>query len=345
MKRISPITRWHAWMVAVLTIVMALAQSALAGPCANVQIDTKSAGASKTKCGYSENTCQANNPNNRYLQRIEVSSGSFYYAEFDFDTGFVTQNGSYQTTTISVFDPANNCTNTTTCSGSANALYYSLPWYYTTPYLDVYNGSMTDCNTWSDGGSAIYWAQYSVGGYEPYAQTTASPCTATTSGNNWSYTYSLNFGTDWVIVNAQANDTFTLSTLYTDPMLRGYMLAAIPAYPAAWATNVNSSAYYHLTSDHLTANGGRMKYRFHVTDCVADPNVSYLIKWDEVTTYDDPTIPSSIKHMKERVPGTADPINGVYSSEHEVAVPSTTCVITENVQNPPTIIPSGAPGE
>jgi hypothetical protein len=355
MKLNSLITSWHDWAVIFSTILMmmALAGSALAGPCAKVQIDTKSAPASKDKCGYPEIGCPTPNPAHFYLNQTIAGTGNYFYYSYESTSGSTFQTGFFTETQIGIYDPANNCTNTTTWFGVAQAHILKKTYLGVISDQEDYSGSVNGSGMWieSDGGDAVSlvgsWINLPLP--DGSQTTTYSPCAPTSAATHQSgsYTSSGSVGLDFIFehITLDGKQTTNISKLYTDEMLREYLIKAIPAYPSDWATNINSSAYYHLNSLHSHADGARMKYRFHVTDCVPSSNVSYLVEWDEVTTYDDSTVPASIVHMKERIPGSADPVNGVYGSEHEADVPLQPCNITENVLNPPTIIPTGPPGE
>jgi hypothetical protein len=305
---------------------MALTQRAEA-QCAQVNIDTLFAGAGKTKCGYSENTtCGSYNPNNRYLKSTAISTAYVVYSAYTQGSYFETENGFYETTSISTYDPANNCAFITTCTGSAQAnkivIYDGDPGDTSSDFN--YSGTLSsDCNTWSDGGSAIATVNSWIGSVSP----TSTPCTATTSGIDSSGSSSGSSDYGYYNDSYDENNTTTLGSLYTDAMLRSYLLAAIPSYPSTWAANANSSAYYTLTSDHLTAAGGRMKYRFHLTAYTV--NFSYRVTWDQVTTYPNNSPAPSVQHMQEEIQGNGDPVNGTYGSVHEVDVPGTPSTITE----------------
>jgi hypothetical protein len=129
-----------------------------------------------------------------------------------------------------------------------------------------------------------------------------------------------------------------LDTEYTDQMLHDDVVALLPAYPADWSIGA-ASAYYTLSTDHTAGAGGKMRYRFHVTDCVKDQQ--YLVTWDEVTFYPDNPTPA-VSHLSEQVAG--DATGSVYTSEHEIGVPPSPMTISIANWDVTAVSPSGPPG-
>jgi RHS repeat-associated protein len=120
--------------------------------------------------------------------------------------------------------------------------------------------------------------------------------------------------------------TFQRENEYTDPMLSEDIRSLMSAYPD-WSAGA-ASAYFSLDETHIYGAGARMKYRFKIPD--TDKDETYLISWDELTTYANGSV--STNAMAEEVEGTGDPEVPVYSSEHEVDVPSIPSIVTvENV--------------
>jgi hypothetical protein len=355
---ISPYNIARTLAAVLLATTMNLTGPAYAGPCAQASLDTKSAGASRNKFGFQG--CHTTSPPTYYLVNNITDSLSINHNQCDNpNNDFWSQNGSLNTTDVHAYnmsqahiDPNTHlwtAPTTDNYSGNASYNYFSCCPNNQSPESATLNST----GQWSDSGKTagdIGFLQYEFidnSYYSPFITTTPK-CTQTidevdTTGS-YSYYNSDGTGEDWSYVEHSMLDGKSLSEVYTDGMLRSDVLSIMPAYPAAWATNSNSSAYYHLTtSDPVTGSCGKMMYRIHITDCVADPNVSYRAHWDEVTTYDNGG--SSTKHMQETIPGTADPVNGAIGSPHEIGVPGTPGAITVNVQNPPEIIQNGSPGQ
>jgi hypothetical protein len=115
-----------------------------------------------------------------------------------------------------------------------------------------------------------------------------------------------------------------LSTPYTDSLLYSTLVAGIPAYSGGLPPG-NGTASYSLDSNHYTATGTKMEYRFAVSSCL--PNQSYLVQWYQVTTYPNGT--TSAQNMEEEVSSSGDPTVPAYTSVREVDVPSQPSSITE----------------
>jgi hypothetical protein len=121
----------------------------------------------------------------------------------------------------------------------------------------------------------------------------------------------------------------TLSSEYTDTMLRAEMMSMIPATFGGWltASGAFTSAYYGLDGNHVNASGLRSQYYFHISDC--QPHTSYFVLWDEVTTYSESGQPPLVKHRSEEVESNGDPVAGTDSSMHTAEVPVTPGEVTE----------------
>jgi hypothetical protein len=298
--------------------------------CGRVDIDTRSASAWWCKCGFQENICEPHNPPQLYLKQTIVNTASCFLFSYDMLSGTSsTKSGSSTSTSVYTYDPANECDifDCAASSGSAHADSVYTSGFGTSVSSEHYSGTIINCDTWDDGTAANNISVWPSGIH----LTTISDCNSTTANTHLFGSYSTggsSGGSGWY----DSKQTITLSKPYTDDMLRGYLLAAMPDY-SPWAMNANSAAYYILETVcgdggcTVRATGGKMKYRFHVTDCQI--HIDYIVYWDEVTTYPNNNPAPSVKHQWEEIEGTGDPVNGAYGSEHEVNVPATPSTITE----------------
>ncbi len=132
----------------------------------------------------------------------------------------------------------------------------------------------------------------------------------------WSY---IDSGLDWW-VNYGSSWEHTLSDEYTSQELIGHTINDVKAleYPGFWEEYFRY-AYTELLPDELWneemwAQVQKMKYRFHFA---GTPGVTYLIRWEEVTLWEDGG--TSTRSLEELVPGAGE---DTYSIEHEVLPPS-----------------------
>jgi hypothetical protein len=346
-------------LVALLVMVVACSEHAQAGPCGHVSIDTLSAWASKSKCGWT-NYCNGSPPTLYFLTTTIVYSWSFWMKNVDYNyqtdqhcnrfgdaiVDYTSESGYWNEKDIYTM---NRFTQSCTITYSGKA-YYT----HTDPYgvhTLTYVATQLPSGDWYPSYEAV---EYAIEGLErelaissAYMSMVPSRCTLTMKcGPEWvgkpSWFEDVKYCPGGVpaemityhdaSVDAD-NTTYILDNEYTDLMLRGDAMSLMPAYPKKldgsfrWANNANSSAYYHLTADHYTASAGKMKYRFHVTDCVKDE--IYLVKWWQITVPDNVYTVTSYELLEEKVTGNGDPVNGVYTSEREVGPPAAPSTIYE----------------
>jgi len=295
-----------------LIIGMMFAVQVHAGPCAAVAFNDMTTSAGKDKCGFSENSCQVSTPPKIYLQQDNEDYASC-------NEGYYNQSDILSYDRLSCFmsvaesisgeltDSGGNTPFLITMTITTNGTTYSYDADYEAALWGGLQGAFTgikaDCEgygTYTTNGSCSAMVLCGSGN---------GSCTVTNGGN---------------IFNglASSTTTSTLSSEYTDAMLQADVIALMPAYPN-WSGDIDgaNSAFFHWgDATHESCSGGKMKYRLHVTDCVAKE--TYLVKWDEITAYDGSTN-LSISHLKEKVAGSGDPTTGVYTSEHEVPMPTT----------------------
>ena len=362
--RIFTCRRLRAPSIILLAAAMNLNEPAQAGSCATAAtafLDTMSSAASRSKFGFLNNECQQFSPPTYYLVDTETLSISV-----ESDSAAGTPPGSTNNQCVTFTDSENGTLNQTdvyVCDKS-HASFSDGNWTVPVIHITGFGSATYDNNGTVD--SATYscdspddcgWS-YPGGGDAPGevetwldcdSCTTTPICTKTIDEDDVTGSGSTNYPSDsgcfsWSSWSLVAHIFYhSYSEEYTDGMLLGDLIANMSAYPAGWATNSNSSAYYHISADHASARAGKMKYRIHLTDCVADPNVSYRVHWDEVTTYDNGG--TSIKHMQETIPGSADVVNGVVGSTHEIPVPGTPSTVTVTLYNPPELISNGPSGQ
>jgi hypothetical protein len=314
-----------AWKTAFIIFSIAFVRMQVHAQCADVQAEYKVAPGGANKCGnFAENEGYASTPPKFYLQSKTVTTETA-----DEETGpdpYSIENGSYNT--IETYTESYlYCTNDYHRTGSASYAYAAGSSegdeYSYTEYATV----LSD-NAWSDdvpGGGCVYCDIIDIGnGFDSSVTTTTSTTiilTETASSH-------ISDGYSYDDVSANLKQTSVLSDEFTDGLLRSKAISSILDYPSTWTTNYAASfgaASYILDTSHIYASVARMKYHFHVTDCQL--HTSYLVTWDEVTTYPDGTAPS-VNHMQEEVEGNGDPVGGVYTSDHVRDVPGTPSTIT-----------------
>jgi hypothetical protein len=281
--------------------------------CAMVQIQNLSTSTNLCKCGFGE--CLVSTPPKYFLVQTTVSS----YAATQY-----TNSTSSSVTEIETCSPP-SCNQSTSYSGSCS---YSGEGYLPSVndvYVGNFSATMDTNGDWSDGGFC-YLLQLPFG--NPIPINCTNQCTSTVTSQNC-YT------------NGGANSTFTqtLSSEFTDNMLQGYIISDMPTYPTNWSPGSGMAFWQWGDSNHICASGGKMKYRFYVTN--TQLHTTYEIKWLEITTYPNGTATTQTK--SEEVPGNGNPFNGVYSSTREVPVPATPCSIWEAGVTI-TVVPQGQAG-
>ena len=218
--------------------------------------------------------------------------------------------------------------------------YYGSATYDDGNPLDDCSASITNATTgrWDDF-DCENAASGSIGGVilgcETYGTlTTGGDTTETSQTTNWSGNYSYEGTTG----ETTGSDSITVSSLFTDEMLQGFIISSMPPYPTSW-TSGGGTAFWRLDENDGCGAAGKMKYRFYLT--ATQLHQTYEIKWHEVTIYPNGT--ASSHSMSEEVPGNGDPVNGVYSSIREVAVPTAECSISE-VYDSVTVVSQGLAG-
>jgi hypothetical protein len=293
--------------LAVLLLTVTMVETAY-GDCAAITPEYMNSTAGMSKCGFTEFPCQISTPPKYYLvETVENNANASV-------SGSPGDNLALDTTTTTTAYPTNACSQTNTYAGSASDSASSC------------SGTIIDpiAGTWSDPCVAYPIAEtaffvnlaYTEGGGSTN-ETCSSTSDVFTETGSWTY------GTG--SVSGSATSTSTLSTEFTDGMLYGYVVALLPPYQAYWTIGV-SSAFYTLSSDHTSAAGGKMKYRFHITDCIQ--NQKYLVTWDEITTYPNSNQTPVVSHLKEKLTGNGDMTVGVYTNPREKDVPATPSTIT-----------------
>jgi len=298
--------------------------------------ENKAVTTNKSKCGFTEFPCQVSSPPKYYLKKITQWNSSWDWSSSDGGSS-----GLDNTSRVNTYDHM-SCSESSysTEGGNDGSRAYSC-----TTTVNA-SGTTTTGDCFLSGAVAGIYGPLSVEcrfaaskGQGSYSTNGACSSTATSSGEQGTYSNPGGSG------DVNKNATWNLCSEYTDSMLRGDMLSLLPAYPtdpADWNVCGDScgSAFYNLTSDHVTASGGKFKYHVHILPCPHD--VKLLVEWDEVTIYANSGQPPSKKHIKEKVSGNGDP-NGLYTSEREVGVPTAECTIDEeNLQV--TLDPSGSGG-
>jgi len=118
-----------------------------------------------------------------------------------------------------------------------------------------------------------------------------------------------------------------LSKEYTDQMLRAKMIGGLPPYPTDYSEG-SGQAFYSLSDNHSSCSGGKMKYKFFLCGFASSQKgQQFKLQWNEVTAIPGQAT-NSIAPMSETVTGDGDP-DGMWSSVHEVQVPTSPCTITE----------------
>jgi hypothetical protein len=150
--------------------------------------------------------------------------------------------------------------------------------------------------------------------------TNASSCTPTFQQSLTTGAYSDAYGY-WTFKYEYDEKLFTE---YTDDLLLQHTIDGMGPYPTTWSYGP-ASAYWSLTSTNPTddnfhhyGSAGKMQYVFYIPACTAKQ--TYLIKWQEITTYPETGKRPSVRKMHEQV--TADANSGVSSSIYEIKVPS-----------------------
>lgn len=323
----------------------------------SIEINTVHAGASKYTCGFPEYDCDAPISYTNYLTKTETTSYSYtegwtrfdYYVGSDCNPGALAASYSYsssgsdnETTTTTYYDRF-ACLTTSTYSGDASCNVNSSSGYNVAETGHI-NNEIT--GAWDDGGVAAsdadsyvvalaydYSSWFTNNAFPPYGWI----CTPTAYYTGWavgsemdssSNCYYDTLGLRYYINHNSSitsdSDVAVLSDPYTDDLLRADMMSLIPAYPTnsdgtlAWST-ANSSAYYHLASDHSNAQGARMKYQFKITGC--QPKQTYWVTWQIVNIPDGggPGATNSIPPME--ITTGSDPNQPYILDGGEIPVP------------------------
>jgi hypothetical protein len=332
------------WKPAIVVLALAVLRQSAHAQCANVQAVYQTASANAQKCGFAE-LCCASTPPKYYLQSQDIvtdyGGGDEDYAWAGTLTMFI-PTGNYDTTTTTTYNYL-SCATQVTYSGTCT--YQEIDDFIEapgppdpSPATINYSATRNSTGTWieTDGGYAIEYADDIIDpdeyGYSGWL--TGEECTSGATTNSVSLTSqtlcTAGFGAygegSW---SSKQTETTILTSEFTDPMLRGKMMSLIPATFGGWmnATGAFASAFYSLDINHFNASGLRSQYYFHITDC--QPHTSYIILWDEVTTYADGGQPPLVKHLSEEVESNGDPVAGTDSSMHTAEVPVSPSVVTE----------------
>jgi len=196
------------------------------------------------------------------------------------------------------------------------------------------SGSITNALTgqWDAGGTTANntYQQLIMNEFNGYYAVGTNICSQTLNENMWTIAY----GDDSVSETAYYTDSDMLSFEFSDSMLRGYMLQAIPPYPpedppSNWSWG-SGTAFYAQTVDHSQCSGGRMKYRFWLCDQNStQQGQQFRLDWTQTTTYPGTNQPPLTQQMSGIVTGDGGS-SGIYVLEHSVDVPGTPCTITES---------------
>jgi hypothetical protein len=344
--------------MAAFVFVIVMAEQAQAGPCANVTMENMSTSASKDKCGFSE-YCNPSTPPKIYLKQTYAET-KWHHFIYDSDwIGPLSIPGTAEMKVISVYDRF-TCDPTSTFSGSASCTVIVDEDYDLNTFSDSIINSAT--GEWTDSFSPSgefdgnWFESFYLASYPVYADAFDEVCwnsgrpdeingqstdqvfiytsddphptflySESSASGSWDDEEDFPYHESWY-GDYYLKNTWTLEDEYTDGMLRQDMMSLIPAYPTDWSAG-SGSAFYNMTSDHLSCSGGKMKYRVHVTDCV--PRENYLVTWWEITVSLPAGIVSSISKKTETLTGSDDPVNGVEGQVHEVDVPSNPSSIYE----------------
>jgi hypothetical protein len=309
----------------VTTLVMA-DRSSLAQTCGQAYLQTCAISAGLSKCGFN-NACAGSTT--LYLHQAYTQTASATN-----DGGLPwEQTSSWSISETDVQNPFNNCGNTTN-SYSGEAEYMDSSGGSTSATMDPITGN------WSDGGTAYTEAlTVEVGcweqDYDSGDATNTDTCSSTTD-EDAAGGYA-DFGD--TIVSMTVTTTYMFSQPYTDDVLIANIKTATSVYPTNWLSGCGAAFWQWGNTNHSSAAGGKMKYRFYLTN--TQLHQTYKIKWHERTTYLNGALSS--QNMSEEVAGNGDPVNGVYSSTREVAMPTAECKITE-VEDSVTVVSSGQGG-
>jgi hypothetical protein len=338
---------WQAMLVALMLVMF---RGYAQGQCASVQAIYKVGSGSADKCYFTEFT-DPSTPPRYYLQETIVNTDYLNHDYNNENNGCLDlENGEYYSwdvnnstasfnTVETITCDSLDCTPTTSWSGTVQwQIFYSTVNEPDEPSSS--SSTMNSAGDWLDGGDTYDYAiDYvfdlygATGSTTTSSQTTPVVLTSSTSGslnNSTNFSACAGSTSEATIWSLKETSTTTLSHEYTDNMLINNMKSAVnSSFSAAqWMTNYADSfgsAFYDLSSDHASVSGGKMQYYFHISDC--QPNTSYLVTWDQVTTYTDGSA-NSVQHMQEDVEGSGDPVNGVDSSTYTVDVPGVNCIIT-----------------
>ena len=151
-----------------------------------------------------------------------------------------------------------------------------------------------------------------------------------------------NYYTDGVSLTRDMKTTFTFSNPYTDDSLRSDIIGMLGPLPDLLFGSPPCQAWWQIDSIfHACGSASEMEYTVGVLSSVI--NVSYLVQWNEVTTYPDGSSTSVPKY--EYVVGTGDPINPAFGAIHVVAVPTVLSVISETSPTATVAPPPANPGD
>jgi hypothetical protein len=324
------------WKTMLIVFILGVFRGYAPAQCASVQALYKIAPGIAIKCGVGELCSDISTPPKLYLQQQDIytGSGSLDSSLVIYGGGLSFSSASYNYTITDKYN-SQDCSDQTSYSG--NAKYNSES---SNPDGNDSSESLSatmdpTTSAWSDGSSSTnaYNSAKTITTYDPEGSPTLSgQCTSEMQTTN---TSSSGAGDDDDGGTTSWSQTETITTAlsdeFTDEMLRSKLIAAIEAsgYPSDWTINPPNvgfgSASYSLDSNHYNASGSKMEYKFHITDC--QPNTSYWVTWDEVTTYPNSSA-SSVQHMQEDIEGSGDPVNGVDGSVHTVNVPGTPSTIS-----------------
>ena len=306
----------------VFTVLLILPQMIFA-QCSPV-IQNQSSSAGKCKCGFTE-FCDPSTPPKYYLVSSGEASGSWDSSDACGDS----ETSSYDVTATITCDRM-ACTNAYVASGSCN-------YDWSTPLGD-YSCSATviGCGPngaylggwgvgWSDGEDCAANADYEA---TQNWMSDETDCANTCSSTVYSISCSASFTSETGCMTAgevSGDFTQTLSSEYTDDMVRADVMSLLPAYPAGWSDGSGSAFWFWDGADHICARGGKMQYRFWLCPQYGQGQ-TYKISWNEITTYANGT--ESISPKSEDVTTSGSPA-GTYSSTHTVDVPQAECSFME----------------
>jgi hypothetical protein len=301
-------------------------QPCLSGRTAIAVMENKSVSTQRSKCGYPE--CQQSTPPKVFLKKTQVT------LKFAAVNGVATE---YITLTENLTKDSQHAYPS---SGSSSCALWEAP------ETDSCNGTCSDGSSsayappcsWSDQGTIFNninpYLSYDFGLFH-----TVHQCTSTVSEDTYDsgvVTTTCPPGT-W---QHYIDTTTTLETEYTDDMLVADIKKdSMPAYPG-WTLGSGTAFLKFMDGSHICASAGKMQYRVKIPHSAK--GVTYLIVWNELTTYYPTGVPSYVlKH--DQITGTGDPVNPAIGPIHTVNVPRVLSTIQET---PPiaTIVSAILPG-